>query len=85
LDAGTSLADACVWTSVYQGHVSRSVVYLSGGLDIGLVSQLILTRIDLEMQDIVSQMVLKWARFGPNEHIDASDDFTRLTLDSIAV
>jgi cytochrome P450/NADPH-cytochrome P450 reductase len=37
------------------------------------------------MQDIVSQMVLKWARFGPNEHIDASDDFTRLTLDSIAV
>jgi cytochrome P450/NADPH-cytochrome P450 reductase len=37
------------------------------------------------MQDIVSQMVFKWARFGPNEHIDASDDFTRLTLDSIAV
>jgi hypothetical protein len=85
LDAGTSLADACVWTSVYQGYVSRSVVYLRAGLDIGLASQLILTRIDLEMQDIVSQMVLKWARFGPNEHIDASDDFTRLTLDSIAV
>jgi cytochrome P450/NADPH-cytochrome P450 reductase len=38
-----------------------------------------------EMQDIVSQMVLKWARFGPEHPIDASDDFTRLTLDSIAL
>jgi len=37
------------------------------------------------MQDIVSQMVLKWARFGPENAIDASHDFTRLTLDSIAL
>lgn len=37
------------------------------------------------MQDIVSQMVLKWARFGPDRAIDVPDDFTRLTLDSIAM
>lgn len=30
-------------------------------------------------------MVLKWARFGPDEKIDTSGDFTRLTLDSIAM
>ncbi|KAB8235836.1 bifunctional cytochrome P450/NADPH--P450 reductase [Aspergillus alliaceus] len=38
-----------------------------------------------EMQDIVSQMVLKWARFGPDTPINVADDFTRLTLDSIAL
>jgi cytochrome P450/NADPH-cytochrome P450 reductase len=38
-----------------------------------------------EMQDIVSQMALKWARFGPDHAIDVPDDFTRLTLDSIAM
>ncbi|KAE8374449.1 fatty acid hydroxylase [Aspergillus bertholletiae] len=38
-----------------------------------------------EMQDIVSQMVLKWARFGPDTAINVADDFTRLTLDSIAL
>ncbi|KAM4063089.1 cytochrome p450 [Hirsutella rhossiliensis] len=38
-----------------------------------------------EMQDIVSQLVLKWARFGPDSPIDVSDDFTKLTLDSIAL
>ncbi|KAE8361545.1 cytochrome P450 [Aspergillus caelatus] len=38
-----------------------------------------------EMQDIVTQMVLKWVRFGPNTAIDVADDFTRLTLDSIAL
>lgn len=37
------------------------------------------------MQDIVTQMVLKWGRFGPDHAIDAADDFTRLTLDSIAM
>ena len=30
-------------------------------------------------------MVLKWARYGPDHPIDASDAFTRLTLDSIAI
>ncbi|KAI3576776.1 putative P450 monooxygenase [Fusarium oxysporum f. sp. albedinis] len=38
-----------------------------------------------EMQDIVSQMVTRWARFGPRVPIDASADFTKLTLDSIAL
>ncbi|KAL9479479.1 hypothetical protein ACSS6W_004265 [Trichoderma asperelloides] len=38
-----------------------------------------------EMQDIISQMVVKWARFGPDTPIDVPDDFTRLTLDSIAL
>ena len=30
-------------------------------------------------------MVLKWARYGPDNRIDVADDFTRLTLDSIAI
>ncbi|KAI0071730.1 bifunctional P-450/NADPH-P450 reductase [Panus rudis PR-1116 ss-1] len=38
-----------------------------------------------DMYDIVSQLVLKWERFGPNHPIDVSDDFTRLTLDAIAL
>ncbi|CAN9276324.1 unnamed protein product [Alternaria sp. RS040] len=38
-----------------------------------------------EMQDIASQMVLRWARFGDDVPINVSDDFTRLTLDSIAL
>jgi cytochrome P450/NADPH-cytochrome P450 reductase len=38
-----------------------------------------------EMQDIVSQMILKWARFGSDAAINVADDFTRLTLDSIAL
>lgn len=37
------------------------------------------------MHDIVSQMVLRWARFGEDEPIDATADFTRLTLDTIAL
>ncbi|KAL2059809.1 hypothetical protein VTL71DRAFT_10193 [Oculimacula yallundae] len=38
-----------------------------------------------EMHDIASQLVVKWARFGPKEIINVPDDFTRLTLDSIAL
>ncbi|KAK8030062.1 cytochrome P450 oxidoreductase OrdA-like [Apiospora rasikravindrae] len=38
-----------------------------------------------EMHDIASQMVLKWARQGPNHHILAPEDFSRLTLDTIAL
>lgn len=41
--------------------------------------------ISTEMQDIVSQMILKWARFGSDAAINVADDFTRLTLDSIAL
>jgi cytochrome P450 / NADPH-cytochrome P450 reductase len=37
-----------------------------------------------EMKDVASQMILKWARFG-NQKINVTDDFTRLTLDSIAL
>ena len=36
------------------------------------------------MHEIATQLVLKWARFGPENRINASEDFTRLTLDSIA-
>jgi len=36
------------------------------------------------MYDIASQMALKWARYG-NEPITVTDDFTRLTLDTIAL
>lgn len=38
-----------------------------------------------EMHDIASQLVNKWARYGPDSKIDVTDDFTRLTLDSIAL
>jgi cytochrome P450/NADPH-cytochrome P450 reductase len=38
-----------------------------------------------EMHDIASQLVVKWARFGPSEKINVTEDFTRLTLDSIAL
>jgi cytochrome P450 / NADPH-cytochrome P450 reductase len=35
--------------------------------------------------DIVSQLLLKWERFGPNTEIDPTDDFTRLALDTIVL
>lgn len=38
-----------------------------------------------EMHDIASQLVLKWARQGPSAKIPLTQDFTRLTLDSIAL
>jgi cytochrome P450/NADPH-cytochrome P450 reductase len=38
-----------------------------------------------EMHDIASQLVMKWARQGPEKSIHVTDDFTRLTLDTIAL
>lgn len=38
-----------------------------------------------EMHDIASQLVVKWARFGGQQRINVTEDFTRLTLDSIAL
>lgn len=38
-----------------------------------------------EMLDIGSQLVSKWARTDPDDPINVTDDFTRLTLDSIAL
>ncbi|KAF2468655.1 cytochrome P450 [Lindgomyces ingoldianus] len=38
-----------------------------------------------EMHDIASQLVMKWARHGPDHIIQVTDDFTRLTLDTIAL
>src|ERR1700761_7961812 len=37
------------------------------------------------MHDIASQLVLKWARMGPTSQIPVTSDFTRLTLDTIAL
>ncbi|KAJ7830816.1 cytochrome P450 [Mycena olivaceomarginata] len=37
-----------------------------------------------KMRDISNQLLQKWERFGPNEIIDPSDDFTRVALDTIA-
>ncbi|KAH9937812.1 fatty acid hydroxylase [Epithele typhae] len=37
------------------------------------------------MMDIIDQLVTKWERFGPHEDIDPAADFTRLTLDAIAL
>ena len=37
------------------------------------------------MLDIGGQLVTKWARYGPEYKINVTDDFTRLTLDSIAL
>lgn len=38
-----------------------------------------------EMQDIATQLVLKWARHGADYDIHVASDFTRLTLDVIAL
>ncbi|KAK0392517.1 hypothetical protein NLU13_2012 [Sarocladium strictum] len=38
-----------------------------------------------EMHDIASQLALKWARYGPDTPIVVTDDFTRLTLDTLAL
>ncbi|KAI1826916.1 bifunctional P-450:NADPH-P450 reductase [Xylaria intraflava] len=38
-----------------------------------------------EMHDVASQMVLKFARHGPNTPIATADDFTRLALDTLAL
>ncbi|KAK3338569.1 putative bifunctional P-450:NADPH-P450 reductase [Neurospora tetraspora] len=38
-----------------------------------------------EMHEIASQLALKWARHGSNQAIKVTDDFTRLTLDTIAL
>ena len=38
-----------------------------------------------EMKDIANQHILKWARQGQESRISATEDFTRLTLDTIAL
>ncbi|CAE7229773.1 unnamed protein product [Rhizoctonia solani] len=38
-----------------------------------------------DMFDVVSQLVLKWERFGPEHEIDPTDDFTRLAFETIAL
>ncbi|KAK2600482.1 hypothetical protein N8I77_010010 [Diaporthe amygdali] len=38
-----------------------------------------------EMKDVAEQLCLKWARDGPNTSIDIAFDYTRLTLDTIAI
>lgn len=38
-----------------------------------------------EMHDIAGQLALKWARCGPDSPIFVADDFTRLTLDTLAL
>lgn len=38
-----------------------------------------------EMHDIATQLVLKWARKGSENKIPVTEDFTRLTLDTIAL
>ena len=37
------------------------------------------------MYDIATQLTMKWARQGPKVSIEAADDFTRLTLDTLAL
>lgn len=38
-----------------------------------------------DMKDIASQLTLKWARHGSDFTIPVTDDFTRLTLDTLAL
>ncbi|CAI6097437.1 unnamed protein product [Clonostachys chloroleuca] len=38
-----------------------------------------------EMYDVAKQLSLKWARGGPREWVKPTEDFTRLTLDTIAL
>lgn len=37
------------------------------------------------MEDIATQMLVRWERFGPDAVIDVADNMTRLTLDTIAL
>lgn len=37
------------------------------------------------MKDIANQLILSWARKGPEHVINAPEDFTKLTLDAIAL
>ncbi|OJJ48675.1 hypothetical protein ASPZODRAFT_14803 [Penicilliopsis zonata CBS 506.65] len=38
-----------------------------------------------DMYDLASQLAMKWARQGPKEPIQVTEDFTRLALDTIAL
>ena len=38
-----------------------------------------------EIYNIATQLILKWARKGPEYRIPVTEDFTRLTLDTIAL
>lgn len=38
-----------------------------------------------QMTDILSQMILRWDRFGPDHRISCHDDFTRLAFDVIGL
>ncbi|KAL6298881.1 cytochrome P450 [Sparassis latifolia] len=38
-----------------------------------------------DMMDIVSQLVLKWERFGVYHAIDPAEDYTRMTMDAICL
>ncbi|KAG9084508.1 hypothetical protein FS749_005187 [Ceratobasidium sp. UAMH 11750] len=38
-----------------------------------------------DMYDILSQLCLKWERFGPMHSIEANSDFSKLTFDTIAL
>lgn len=38
-----------------------------------------------DCKEIASQLVLKWARYGREYVIPTTDDFTRLTLDTLAL
>jgi cytochrome P450/NADPH-cytochrome P450 reductase len=38
-----------------------------------------------DMHDIAAQLAMKWARHGPLAPIHVTDDFTRLTLDTLAL
>jgi cytochrome P450 / NADPH-cytochrome P450 reductase len=38
-----------------------------------------------DMVDICDQLTLKWARFGPDQIIEPSDDFTRLAFDTVCL
>jgi cytochrome P450/NADPH-cytochrome P450 reductase len=37
------------------------------------------------MKDIAAQLIMKWSRFGDKYRVPVTDDFTRLTLDTLAL
>jgi cytochrome P450/NADPH-cytochrome P450 reductase len=38
-----------------------------------------------DMVDVVSQLVLKWERFGPRHEIDPAEEFSKLAFDTMYV
>ncbi|PSR83575.1 cytochrome P450 [Coniella lustricola] len=75
----------CVGDSLFTAHSDEPNWGLAHRILMPAMGPLAIRGMFDEMHDLASQLVTKWARFGSQEVIDVSADFTRLTLDTIAL